>query len=52
MPGTITGIYKDGFGVKVGNGEVVFTEVQLAGKGKVKATDFANGHNLIGKVLK
>ena len=52
MPGTITGIYKDGFGVKVGNGEVVFTEVQLAGKGKVKATDFANGHNLIGKVFK
>ena len=52
VPGTITDIYKDGFGVKVGNGEVVFTEVQLAGKGKVKASDFANGHNLIGKVLK
>ena len=52
MPGAITKIYKDGFGVKVGNGEVVFTEVQLAGKSKIKAVDFANGHNLIGKVLK
>ena len=50
--GTITNIYKDGFGVKVENGEVVFTEVQLAGKKKSKAVDFANGHNLVGKVLK
>ena len=50
--GAITKIYKDGFGVKVSNGEVVFKEVQLAGKGKVKATDFANGHNLLGKELK
>ena len=32
FPGEITKIYEDGFGVKVGNGEIVFTEVQLAGK--------------------
>ena len=51
-PGQITNIYKDGFGVKVGNGEVVFTEIQLAGKPKTKASDFINGHkDLVGKIL-
>ena len=51
--GEITAMYDDGFGVKVSNGEVVFTEVQLEGKGKMKATDFIRGHsNLIGKILK
>lgn len=53
FPGQITAIYDDGFGVKVGNGEVVFTEIQLAGKGKMKARDFVNGHkDLVGKILK
>lgn len=53
LPGQITALYEDGFGVKVGNGEVVFTEIQLAGKGKTKATDFMNGHkDLVGKILK
>ena len=53
LPGEITKIYKDGFGVKCNNGEIVITEVQLAGKGKVKASDFINGHHdLVGKVLK
>ena len=50
--GEITKVYEDGFGVKVSNGEVVFTEVQPEGKKKMKAKDFASGHNLIGKVLK
>ncbi|MCI9110268.1 MAG: methionyl-tRNA formyltransferase [Bacilli bacterium] len=53
LPGQITAIYDDGFGVKVGNGEVVFTEIQLAGKGKMKASDFVNGHkDLVGKILR
>lgn len=53
LPGQITALYEDGFGVKVGNGEVVFTEIQLSGKGKTKATDFMNGHkDLVGKILK
>lgn len=53
FPGEITAIYDDGFGVKVGNGEVVFTEIQLAGKGKMKASDFINGHkDLVGKILR
>ena len=47
-------IYPDGFGVKCSNGEVVFTEVQLEGKKKMKASDFINGfhENLVGKILK
>ncbi len=53
--GQITGIYKDGFGVKVENGEVVFTVVQPEGKSKMRAIDFINGFhdsaNLIGKIL-
>ena len=54
FPGEITKIYPDGFGVKCGNGEVVFTEIQLEGKKKMKAIDFINGYheNLVGKVLK
>lgn len=53
--GQITAVYRNGFGVKVSNGEVVFTEVQLEGKNKMKATDFINGignkEQLVGKVL-
>lgn len=52
LVGSVTGIYNDGFGVKVSNGEVVFTQVQLEGKKKVNAKDFISGHNLVGKVLK
>lgn len=55
IDGQITGIYADGFGVKVGNGEVVFTVVQPEGKGKMKASDFIRGfqelNNLVGKIL-
>lgn len=53
LPGEITKIYSDGFGVKVGNGEVVFTVIQPEGKKKMKATDFVNGYheNLVGKIL-
>ena len=53
--GQITNIYKDGFGVKVSNGEVIFTVVQPEGKKKMTALDFVNGYKgvdpLIGKVL-
>ena len=53
--GQITAIYEDGFGVKVSNGEIVFTKVQLEGKQKMKATDFIHGFHdqkaLIGKIL-
>lgn len=52
--GQITKIYDDGFGVKVSNGEIVFTTVQLEGKNKMSAKEFINGinrENFIGKVL-
>lgn len=53
--GQITNIYKDGFGVKTSNGEIIFTVVQLEGKNKMSAADFINGEknkgNVIGKVL-
>lgn len=51
--GCITGVYDDGFGVKVSNGEIVFTEIQLEGKRKMSAKDFINGNkDLVGKFLK
>ena len=53
--GEITNIYKDGFGVKVENGEIVFTLVQPEGKPKMRAIDFINGllnkGNVVGKIL-
>lgn len=53
--GQITNIYEDGLGVKVSNGEIVLTEVQLEGHKKMSAKEFINGITdrleLIGKVL-
>lgn len=41
--GEITRLYPDGIGVKVGNGEIVFTLIQPEGKNKMKASDYING---------
>lgn len=53
--GQITGIYPDGIGIKVSNGEIVLTVVQPEGKRKMTALEFANGEKnkgeLIGKIL-
>lgn len=43
IDGQITEIYPDGIGVKVSNGEVVFTLIQPEGKTRMKASDFVNG---------
>lgn len=55
LNGTITNLYPDGIGVKVSNGEIVFTEIQPEGKPKMKAIDFINGlqdkNQLIGKIF-
>lgn len=52
LDGEITNIYKNGFGVKVSDGEVIFTEIQPEGKNKMSGQSFVNGNsNLIGKVL-
>ncbi len=51
--GTITALYDDGFGVKVSNGEVVFTLVQLEGKIKTDGASFIRGVHgeLVGRIL-
>lgn len=53
--GQITNLYADGIGVKVANGEVVFTEIQPEGKSKMSASAYLNGlqnkEALIGKIL-
>ncbi len=55
IDGQITQIYPDGIGVKVSNGEVVFTFIQPEGKTKMKAIDFVNGfqnkESLKGKIF-
>ncbi|MDD4733769.1 MAG: methionyl-tRNA formyltransferase [Bacilli bacterium] len=55
LNGEITAIYPDGFGVKVSNGELVITEVQLAGKKRMSAIEFLNGlqdkKEIVGRVL-
>ena len=55
LDGTVTAIYEDGFGVKVSNGELVFTEVQPEGKSKMTATQFLNGlqdkQKLLGQIF-
>lgn len=50
IPGTITAKYKNGFGIKTNNGEIIATIVQPEGKKRMNASDFANGQQeLIGK---
>lgn len=53
--GEIVAIYKDGIGVKVSNGEIIITELQLEGKKKMTAQEFLNGFQdknvLIGQIL-
>ena len=51
LDGEITSIYKEGIGVKVSDGEIILTIVQLEGKNKMSAREFANGKELVGKVL-
>ncbi|MFA5407591.1 MAG: methionyl-tRNA formyltransferase [Bacilli bacterium] len=52
--GEIINLYEDGIGIKVNNGEIVFTEVQLEGRRRMSAKDFLNGLRdkelLIGKI--
>lgn len=53
--GEIVAIYKDGIGVKVSNGEIIITELQIEGKKKMTAQEFLNGFQdknvLIGQIL-
>lgn len=53
--GEITGLYKDGIGVKCIDGEIIFTMIKPFGKNKMTASSYINGlHNresMIGKVF-
>ena len=55
LDGQIINIYPDGIGVKVSNGEIVFTEIQPEGKKKMSATEYLNGlqdkNSIIGKMF-
>lgn len=53
--GEISNIYKDGIGIKVSDGEIVITDIQLEGKKRMLARNYINGINkdeLKGKILK
>ncbi len=53
--GQITNLYEDGIGVKVGNGEIVFTILQPEGKSPMRAANYLNGlqnkTSLIGRIM-
>lgn len=54
--GQITNLYEDGIGVKVSNGEIVLTEIQVEGKKRMKTAEFINGlqnkEAFIGKIFR
>jgi len=41
--GEIVAIYNDGIGVKVDDGEIIITELQLEGRSRMSAKDYLNG---------
>lgn len=52
--GEIISIYKQGIGVKVGDGELIITEIKPFGKKKMLVRDYLNGvkkEELLGKIL-
>lgn len=55
LDGEIVALYKNGIGVKVSNGEVIITDLQLEGKKRMSASEFLNGFRdkqvLIGEIL-
>ena len=54
LDGQISGLYKEGLGIKVSNGEIVLTVIQPEGKPKMQAVSFINGYQnkneLLGKI--
>ena len=54
IDGQISGLYKEGLGIKVSNGEIILTKIKPEGKGVMRAIDFINGYqdkeSLVGKI--
>lgn len=53
LVGEIVKIYKEGIGVRTGNGVIILTVIQPEGKPKMKSSDYLNGQkeNIIGKIV-
>ena len=52
--GEIGKIYKDGIGVSCSDGEIIITDIQFAGKKRMKVVDYLNGsdgNKLLGKIF-
>ena len=52
--GEIGKVYKDGIGVSCKDGEIIITDIQFAGKKRMKVADYLNGkkpEELIGKIF-
>ncbi len=50
--GEVINIYKDGFGVKTKDGEIIITKVKPSGKKEMYASEYLNGkRNLLGEIL-
>ncbi len=52
--GEISNIYKDGIGIKVSDGEIVITDIQIEGKKRMLVSSYLNGidkNKLKGKIL-
>lgn len=50
--GKVTKKYDDSFGIATGDGEIIFTIVQPAGKKKMNATEFMRGFEVEGVIFK
>jgi len=50
-PGTVVGVNAEGIQVQTGDGILTLTEVQMPGRKRIKASQFANAHPLSGVLL-
>jgi methionyl-tRNA formyltransferase len=51
VAGQVIGVANDGIDVQTGNGVLRITELQLPGRQRMPASEFANGYSVLGKVL-
>lgn len=53
--GEIINLYDDGLGIKVSNGELIITEIQVEGKNRMRVREFLNGfqnkESLLGRIF-
>ena len=51
--GEVVKIYKEGIGIKTGNGVIILTVIQPEGKSRMRAADYLNGQkeSIVGKIV-